>query len=564
MTSLLTQRTTSGILIHALRPIWDSLPWHRSQRYWARAGLEVFTSGEVPYVITNDGEQSRKALELYLASLREADARGCREQNSYVLELGVGTGLFAKLFLDQLKARSIDEQTSDYERTTYLVVDNSPGLLDDTRTSGVFSEHEERVVRLNLPSHGLCEALASALPQALGKVRAVHANYVLDSLPFTILSLSAQGLFELRIQTYLNEDFVRPGLNPTALSDLDALDAWLVECSDAETSSGQRAFTFSGEYVSVERSGLPYAQLIPAHEPTQRHQQLVHSFGAVACLKEVSQLLRRDGYFVAMDYGYQGMHDEPLEFQCFSESVAAGVNFAQLAAFAQSEPGLSVVAPKTDPASLQARLFARDQVSSVVVQRFQELYDKDAWDKTEAPYQEALSLVQRGLYEAARWRFDGALRLQPFNWNLMEAIVSFLNYTLKEHVSALEVAKRALKLNHLSPRIWNLLGDCYYELGTLDSAESAYRQAIRINPVDVRARTNLVYVFLKKQDCAGALRMVGEALALDRTGAFREELLQKQAEALQVTSANQLRNAFSSIQQLSGHHALPGREHLAP
>jgi hypothetical protein len=107
--------------------------------------VEVFTSGEVPYIVTNDGEQSRKALDVYLTSLRAADEQRRRESMSYVLELGTGSGLFAKLLLDQLRARSHEQNTDDYERTTYIVTDKSPGLLGDTRTSGVFADHEDRV-----------------------------------------------------------------------------------------------------------------------------------------------------------------------------------------------------------------------------------------------------------------------------------------------------------------------------------------------------------------------------------------------------------------------------------
>jgi tetratricopeptide (TPR) repeat protein len=139
------------------------------------------------------------------------------------------------------------------------------------------------------------------------------------------------------------------------------------------------------------------------------------------------------------------------------------------------------------------------------------------------------------------------------------AIVAFLTYTLTEHDAGLEVAKRALQLNHLSPRLWNLLGDCYYGLGTFDSAERAYQQAMRVNPADVRARANLAYVALRRSAPTEALRFIGEALALDRAGECREELMSKQAEALQAIAESHARNAFGNINRLHGHHALPCR-----
>jgi hypothetical protein len=43
----------------------------------------VFTSGQVPYIVTNDGDQSRKAVELYVTSLRSAERQ--RRETSWTL-----------------------------------------------------------------------------------------------------------------------------------------------------------------------------------------------------------------------------------------------------------------------------------------------------------------------------------------------------------------------------------------------------------------------------------------------------------------------------------------------
>jgi tetratricopeptide (TPR) repeat protein len=561
LADLLTRRQTTGLILQGLCPIWQSLPWFRSQRFWARAGVEVFTSGEVPYVATNDGEQSRKALDVYLTSLRDADQRGRREATSYVVELGAGSGLFAKLFLDQLRDRSRAEGSDTYQRTKYLVCDCSASLLDDTRHSGVFADHEDRVERIHLPAVGLATALAHAAAHAGGAIRALHANYVLDSLPFTIVASHDGRLFELQIRTWLRNDVVHPDGTPPPLGDLAALCAWLDDLRGDERASAHQALAYDGEYVSIEPHDMPYGQLIPAgHQPAPGGSlQQVHSFGALACLEEIVSLLRPDGYFIAMDYGYTGATADPIEFQCFGPSVAAGVNFSQLVEGARKVPGVMVAAPTTDPASIQARMFARAQVSDEVVVAFRRLYDKESWDAIEAPYREALALQESGQYEAARWKFAAAQQMQPYNWSLMESMVAFLTYTLSEHEAGLEIAKRALQLNHLSPRLWNLLGDCYYGLEALESAERAYRQAAKVSPVDVRARANLAYVSLKRGAPAEAIRVLGEALALDRAGDYRDELLAKQSEALQAMASDHLLEAQRTLNRLTGHHTLPGR-----
>ena len=347
------------------------------------------------------------------------------------------------------------------------------------------------------------------------------------------------------------------------VDDLEATCTWLDDMGDRDTPAAHQALAYEGEYVRVERAALPHPNVVPEPQnvgPAGTSQQMVHSFGAVECLEEIVGLLRPDGYFVAMDYSYQGSSPEPIEFQCFGTSIAAGVNFAQLVQRARVLPGVVVALPEVDPVNLQARMFARQQVSDEVLERFRSLYGKAAWDANETPYREAVELQQSGQFEAARWKYDAAHRLQPYNWSTMETIVAFLTYTLGEHEAGLEAAKRALQLNHLSPRLWNLLGDCYYGLDDIESAERAYQQAVRVNPVDTRARTNLAYVHLKRGAPAAALRVIGEALALDRVGDYRDELLAKQAEALQALASRQARGAFGNINRLSGHHALPGRD----
>jgi tetratricopeptide (TPR) repeat protein len=84
------------------------------------------------------------------------------------------------------------------------------------------------------------------------------------------------------------------------------------------------------------------------------------------------------------------------------------------------------------------------------------------------------------------------------------------------------------------------LGDALFEWGRTAEARSAYRKGLAINPSDVRARFNLAFVHTRDKNYRAALAMIADALALDKTGQYRERLLQKQAEVLQlVTLKNQ-------------------------
>ncbi len=55
---------------------------------------------------------------------------------------------------------------------------------------------------------------------------------------------------------------------------------------------------------------------------------------------------------------------------------------------------------------------------------------------------------------------------------------------------------------------------------------------MKLNPADVRARYNLSFTFSQKHNQKSALRAIGEGLALDKNGEYRERLSQKQSEIL--------------------------------
>src|SRR5262249_32583320 len=68
--------------------------------------------------------------------------------------------------------------------------------------------------------------------------------------------------------------------------------------------------------------------------------------------------------------------------------------------------------------------------------------------------------------------------------------------------------------------------------GRAEEARSAYKRVLAVNSADVRARYNLACVHTRLKDYLAALGRIAEAFALDRTGEYRERLLQKQQEVL--------------------------------
>src|SRR5262249_9437146 len=136
-------------------------------------------------------------------------------------------------------------------------------------------------------------------------------------------------------------------------------------------------------------------------------------------------------------------------------------------------------------------------------------------------------------FELASSYYNEALKRQPRNWVLLNEISMFLTFSMRDPKGGIDMAKLALALNPTcSAELWNTLGDGLYEFGRTAEARSAYKQALAINESDVRSRYSLAWVHARERDYPAALAALADALALDKTGEYRERLLHKQQEVL--------------------------------
>jgi tetratricopeptide (TPR) repeat protein len=160
-------------------------------------------------------------------------------------------------------------------------------------------------------------------------------------------------------------------------------------------------------------------------------------------------------------------------------------------------------------------------------------------------YQGAVELARQyskaGRLEAALMAYQQALEQQPYNWTLMNEVAHFLTFGLRDAAAGRDMARAALACNPAcSADLWNMLGDSLFELGRVEEARQAFLRALRINPDDVRAHFNLTFVHVRAREYTEALTQIAEALIRDKAGAYRERLLQSQAEVLsQLTRRHQ-------------------------
>jgi tetratricopeptide (TPR) repeat protein len=167
------------------------------------------------------------------------------------------------------------------------------------------------------------------------------------------------------------------------------------------------------------------------------------------------------------------------------------------------------------------------------VQRFQQRFGKDAREWREGPVKRGRELAKQGRLEAALVAYQQGLERQPANWALMSEVAHLLTFGLGAAQAGADVARAGLLRNpNCSAELWNVLGDSLYNLGRVEESFLCFRRALRVNPEDVRAHYNLVFVYVRTGQHARALRAIADALALDRDGAYAEDLLNKQREVL--------------------------------
>ncbi|KIN62981.1 hypothetical protein Z946_1844 [Sulfitobacter noctilucicola] len=543
----LAYQPKAGLVLEDYRPVFSCLDFRLSRRFWDLRGVDAFVGGDVPYVVTNDGHLAANGLSTFLAA---ADTN----QTEYnVVELGAGSGLFAKQFMDQLRDRAPEV----YAKTTYYATDGSQGMVNAWAENGVFSEHKDHIVPLIAELPGL----SNALPKGL-KIDAAFANYILDSLPFSLLALSGSEAWELELRTALDRDVDAERV--VRMSESDILSCIANDTSDdlAALVDLYPALVLDARYTPIKRSDIPLCDALPAPEGGgARAKPYLHSHGAIETLKDVVKCLNPGGFIAIADYGHNPAADEQdvFEFQHFGGSVAIGLNFSAIDRVVSGWQGIDVVAPATDNGQLMMRLIG-SKLSEAIQETFLLVAGKENWDRLTDPLHKAQELTSNGQFEAARWKYEEALRLQPHNWALIEEVAGFLTYRLDAYEAGLMMAKAGIERNSLSPGLWNIAGDCLFYTDHYAEAEEAYHKARLASPRDIRSLLNLAWVAERTGRDDLALDLIAKGLAMDNTDAFRDALIAKQTQILDQRWARHRTDTLRSINRIRGHRDLPRRE----
>ncbi|MGE5693621.1 MAG: hypothetical protein ACM3YF_07575, partial [Candidatus Zixiibacteriota bacterium] len=260
--SILTTSLDKPFVIQDYRPLAECLDWELGQLFWREAGCGVFLGGEVPFKITNDGNLSRKAARVFFAGLAAAEANGALEARTiYALEIGVGTGLFARFFLDEFRSLCRCAGKDYYERFCYVAADRSANMRKDLEQNGILSGHRGhyRLEEADALRAEFGINLTSEIFSTNGRIfRAIFFNYLLDCLPPAVLKFEGGRMHQLFVQTRLARGVdlqVHTHLGPDELARRGESLEW---SEKKELLNLFPYFVLNYEYRPVEPENVPY------------------------------------------------------------------------------------------------------------------------------------------------------------------------------------------------------------------------------------------------------------------------------------------------------------------
>jgi len=523
-------------IIQDFQPLVTSLEWELSNLFWATEGTRPFAANQVPFIVNNSGRLSESAAVCLFYNCLEADSL---EDQIEVLELGAGSGLFARYVLDAFRAICLQEDRDFYQRLIYFVSDHSRRTVEQWREQEVFAEHADRVVV------GTCDSMQPAdfrdlegNPIRFGFLRAVFANYALDVLPAAIIRTGLEGLEQLCVRTRLTSDGgLLSRYSPLSLDEILAV-------ANAGSSADRGGLLPLLPLLEFETAYRPLASpdLLPyraeAIEFGRDLEKFTINYGAIECLERLLPRLQRDGFALINDYGPVSREQVAgqASLQRFGASIALGLNFPFLE-YHFARRGEIVVKPQGEDANpVQARLICRVECQRTR-ETFERFFGSAGSERIESLVESALRHAAAGRYNEALESYHTALERHPRDWNLIGQVAEFVALQIRDFQAGVELSRAALELNPwYSAWLWNVLGDSLFCLDRFDEAHEAYLQAGRIAPDDVRTNFNLSYTYFQRGAYRDALTAIAHGLAMDSAGAYRERLINKQQQILTAIS----------------------------
>jgi tetratricopeptide (TPR) repeat protein len=517
------------IVLEEYRPVPLNLEWRLSDLYWATEGVRPFITDTVPYSGNNDGRASAAAAEVLFANCVEAAAE---HDPIRVLEVGAGTALFARYLLDEFKALCLRHGRDFYDRLQFHVTDRSPQSVQHWRACDLFGEHAARV------RPAVCDAAAAAL--APGEpLRAVFANYVVDSLPAAVVRRTGDTWQQLCVRATIREDVVKllgsghrvDRMRQAARSDrTDDLVELLPLLPYLDTELA---------FLDLPAEGQPGWAAIHAIDDAAEGAAVIDHYGALRWFESLLPRLDATGFVLIRDYGFSA-NSEPRHSpgpHRFGGATAVPVDFVRLERQLRAR-SVEVVGPDREGLLLTRLMFVGGlaRTPGTFLAHFATA-PPEPWELLAR----ARQYGEQGLLREALDIYQHSLESSPRDWRLLGEAACFAATQLRNPEAGLELARAAVQLNPwYSPFLWNVLGDCLAALDRHEEAHASYVRARDVHPGSVESHLRLAKSWLRLGDVSRSLESIAHGLASDVDDMYRRHFLEAQQEAIDALSRRQV------------------------
>jgi hypothetical protein len=201
------QPATDGapLVLDTFRPWRDSIIWPFNRLFWQQlAAWEAYAKRGFEAALPSGGSDAnhpdavKASVDEFCALLRDLDARGQLPQDVYAMEIGVGSGARARLWLDQFKAYDDECGAGYYQRLRFLLGDYSPATLDTALAAVGPHAHLCSVIPIDATNP------FKVLSFLRFKILFVHLTNVYDNLTFDEIARRDGQLYIVEVRPYIS------------------------------------------------------------------------------------------------------------------------------------------------------------------------------------------------------------------------------------------------------------------------------------------------------------------------------------------------------------------------
>jgi len=192
------------VFLEDLRSFRESITWKFNNLYWHRlADWEEFTGRGYEQALPGGKSDANHPAAVadcvadFWTLLRDLESRKQLPEEIFVLEIGVGMGKRAGLWMDRFRALDEERGTKYYQRLKFLLGDYSLATLDRSRPA--VKNH------LNVCSFIVLDALnpMKSLAFLRHKILHIHLTNVYDNLPDEEFARRDGRLYSIQVRAYL-------------------------------------------------------------------------------------------------------------------------------------------------------------------------------------------------------------------------------------------------------------------------------------------------------------------------------------------------------------------------